>query len=206
MQFTGRYLIPAPADAVWAALNDAEVLKLCIPGCESLEKTDASTFVGAAKIKIGPVSATFKGKVELTDPDPPRRCVMKGEGQGGVAGFARGEAEVLLTPEDAGTALSYTAKATIGGRLAQVGQRLVDGAARQIADEFFSRFSARVVTMQTAVAQTPETALATPPQVLQEPSEGPPVREGLKPEIWVVGLIAIVVILLILFGLVLRPA
>lgn len=203
MQFTGRYTIAAPRESVWAALNDPEVLRRCIPGCEALEKTGDNTFAGAAKIRIGPVSATFKGKVELTDLDPPRRCVLKGEGQGGVAGFARGESEVLLEPQETGTALSYSAKATIGGKLAQVGQRLVDGAARQIADQFFERFSAEVITMQTASVQTPETALATPPQVLQQPEAGPAVREGLAPEIWVVGLVAIIVILLILFGLVL---
>jgi uncharacterized protein len=203
MQFTGRYAIAASPEAVWAALNDPEVLRRCIPGCEGLEKTGDTAFMGTARIKIGPVSATFKGKVELTDVDPPRRCLLKGEGQGGVAGFARGESEVLLEPQDNGTALSYAAKATIGGKLAQVGQRLVDGAARQIADQFFERFSAEVTTMQTASIQTTETALATPPQVLQQPETGTAVREGLAPEIWVIGLIAIIVILLILFGLVL---
>jgi carbon monoxide dehydrogenase subunit G len=204
MQFTGHYAIPASPEAVWRALNDPEVLRRCIPGCESLEKTGDTAFIGAAKIKIGPVSATFKGKVELTDLDPPRRCVLKGEGQGGVAGFARGESEVLLEPQENGTALAYNAKATIGGKLAQVGQRLVDGAARQIAEEFFQRFSAEVVTMQTATATpAPDSVLAPPPQVLHEPKIAPNVREGVGPEIWVIGLIAIIVILLILFGLVL---
>ena len=129
--------------------------------------------------------------------------MLKGEGQGGVAGFAKGEAEVLLAPEEQGTALTYNTKATVGGKLAQVGQRLLDGAARQIADEFFGRFAAELTTIQSGDAPTAESALATPPQVLQEPSSGSPVREGLAPEIWVIGLIAIVVILLILFGLVL---
>jgi carbon monoxide dehydrogenase subunit G len=205
MQFTGRYAIPAPPEPVWAALNDPEVLRRCIPGCESLEKTGETAFACAAKIKIGPVSATFKGKVELTDLDPPRRCMLRGEGQGGVAGFARGEAEVQLQPEETGTILSYTAKATIGGKLAQVGQRLVDGAARQIADQFFERFSSEVATMQTAAADTAtaENILAPPPQVLQQPTAKSAKREGLAPEIWIVGLIAIIAILLILFGLVL---
>ena len=204
MQFTGSYSIAAPPEAVWEALNDPLVLRDCIPGCESLEKTDANTFNGAAKFKIGPVSATFRGKVELTELDPPRRCVLKGEGQGGVAGFAKGQSEVMLTAEQSGTVLSYTAKATVGGKLAQVGQRLLDGAARQIADDFFARFSARVATDQAVPsASEPGMVLATPPQVLEEPSDGPPVREGMAPEIWVVGLIAIIVILLILFGLVL---
>lgn len=204
MQFNGKYAITVPPEAVWDALNDPEILRDCIPGCQSLEKTDVNTFAGAAKFKIGPVSATFKGKVELADLDPPRRCVLRGEGQGGVAGFAKGEAEVLLTPEEPGTILSYSAKATVGGKLAQVGQRLLDGAARQIADDFFARFSARVTTHEAVPNPSdPDAALATPPQMLQEPTDGAPVREGVAPEIWVVGLIAIIVILLILFGLVL---
>ena len=203
MQFTGRYVIAAAPEAVWAALNDPDVLRKCIPGCEGLERTDENSLAGSAKLKIGPVSATFKGKVEFAERDPPRRCVLKGEGQGGVAGFAKGEAEVLLAPEEQGTALTYNTKATVGGKLAQVGQRLLDGAARQIADEFFGRFAAELTTIQSGDAPTAESALATPPQVLQEPSSGSPVREGLAPEIWVIGLIAIVVILLILFGLVL---
>ena len=111
---------------------------------------------------------------------------------------------MLLSPEGDATVLSYSARATVGGKLAQVGQRLIDGAARQIADDFFARFSAEVTAMQTAPSrENPDLALATPPQVLQQPGSTPPVREGLAPEIWVVGLIAIIVILLILFGLVL---
>src|SRR5580698_1381556 len=137
MEFTGRYLIPASPEAVWAAINDAEILKACIPGCEQMEKTDATHFIATTTLKIGPVKATFKGRVELSEMDPPKRCVLKGEGQGGVAGFARGEAEVFLAPDGSGTVLSYTAKATVGGKLAQIGQRLIDGAAKQIADNFF---------------------------------------------------------------------
>jgi hypothetical protein len=183
---------------------EPNVLKVSIPGCETLEKSDSNTFNGAVKIRVGPVNATFKGKVTFAEQEPPRRCVLNGEGQGGVAGFAKGQAEVLLAPENGGTALSYTAKATVGGRLAQVGQRLIDGAARQIADDFFARFCAEVTAMQTAGAPaSSETVSATPPQAAQdgEPSLRKP--EGMAPEIWVVGLIAIIVILLILFGLVL---
>lgn len=201
MQFTGRYVVPAPPEAVWDALNDPDILKISIPGCETLERTEAGHFSGSVKIGIGPVNATFKGRVEFTEAEPPRRCVLKGDGQGGVAGFAKGEAEVLLSPENGGTALSYTAKATIGGRLAQVGQRLIDGAARQLADDFFSRFCSEVTTMQTAAAAAdPDMAFATPPQVLQDPEPTLRKSEGLAPEIWVAGLIAIIVILLILFG------
>lgn len=202
MQFSGRYTIPAPPEAVWAALNDPAALKACIPGCEALQKTGETTFVGNTKLKIGPMSATFKGKVEMTEPDPPRRCVLKGEGQGGVAGFVHGESEVVLAPEDGGTILSYTAKATVGGKLAQIGQRLLDSAASQLADEFFAKFARQAAKAPDQVA-TPEAPLAPAPQVPPERSDGPPIREGAAPEIWVVGLIAIIIILLILFGLVL---
>jgi hypothetical protein len=200
MEFTGRYIIPASPEAVWAAINDAEILKACVPGCEQMEKTDATHFIAATTLKIGPVKATFKGRVELTEMDPPRRCVLKGEGQGGVAGFARGEAEVLLAPEAGGTALSYVAKATVGGKLAQIGQRLIDGAAKQIADNFFSRFAAILSATPATAEAAPE---AMPPLVEVARPVAHARREGLAPEIWVVGLIAVIVILLLLFGLVL---
>jgi carbon monoxide dehydrogenase subunit G len=203
MQFTGRYVIPAPREAVWAALNDVAVLRASLPGCETLEKADPTTFQGAMRLKIGPVSATFRGKVQLTELDAPQRCVLKGEGQGGVAGFAKGEAEVLLTPAAEGTALAYTAKAMVGGKLAQVGQRLLDGAVRQIADEFFARFSAEVTAIHTPSGEKIEESLTPMPIEAQAPDGAPGKREGLAPEIWVIGLIAIIVILLVLFGLVL---
>jgi carbon monoxide dehydrogenase subunit G len=204
MDFTGRYAIPASPEVVWAALNNPDVLKTCITGCESLIKTDATHYAAIAILKIGPVKATFRAEIEQTDLDPPHRCVLRGEGQGGVAGFARGEAEVVLTPEADGTRLSYTAKASIGGKLAQIGQRLIDGAARQIADEFFSRFVSIVsasAASQTKVAEEPAAApfeVAAPEPITMSK------REGLAPEIWVAGLIGVIAILLILFGLVLR--
>lgn len=199
MQFNGRYAIPASPDAVWAALNDPGALKASIPGCEALQKTGATTFVGSTKLKIGPMSAIFKGKVEITELDPPRRCVLKGEGQGGVAGFVRGESEVVLAPEDGGTMLSYTAKATVGGKLAQIGQRLLDTAASQLADQFFAKFATQAANVPNQVERA-DVALGPQPQV---PSDSPLTREGVAPEIWVIGLIAIIIILLILFGLVL---
>jgi carbon monoxide dehydrogenase subunit G len=208
MDFTGRYLIPAPPETVWDAIQDPEVLKACIPGCESIERSGDTEFLAKATLKIGPVKATFAGKVALTELDPPHRCVLKGEGQGGVAGFARGEAEVLLAPEGEGTALSYTAKATVGGKLAQIGQRLIDGAAKQIADDFFARFAAMLgpapLPEPEDVGMVPELALAEeimPPPMVDLGTARP--REGLKPEIWMIGLISIIVILLILFGVVL---
>jgi len=206
MDFSGSYAIPATREVVWAALNDAEMLKACIPGCESLIKTDSSHFNATAILKIGPVKATFKARIEQAELDPPRRCILRGEGQGGVAGFARGEAEVLLAEDGGGTMLSYNAKATIGGKLAQIGQRLIDGAARQIADDFFARFATAVsvsAATEAPIASEPAPAVedGVPSEILQGGK-----REGLAPEIWVVGLIGVIAILLVVFGLVLRPA
>jgi len=207
MDFSGRYLVPAPIDATWAALNDPEILRACIPGCEKMVKTDATHFEATATLKIGPVKATFKAKVELSDLAPPTHCILKGEGQGGVAGFARGEADVSLTPEAGGTALAYTAKAAIGGKLAQIGQRLIDGAAKQIADDFFTRFSAAVAGQPQLAAQasTQKTSVGEPPSPVPPAllPLGPTERSGLGPEIWVVGLIGVIVILLLIFGIVL---
>ena len=204
MEFTGRYLVPAPLETTWAALNDPDILKACIPGCQEMTKTDATHFSASATLKIGPVKATFKAKIEMADLDPPRHCTLKGEGQGGVAGFARGEADVTLTPEPGGTALAYTAKAAIGGKLAQIGQRLIDGAAKQIADDFFTRFSAAVSAIPTDAAPTlaepAEEEFGSAPEIVSTSGTR---REGLAPEIWVVGLIGVIVILLLLFGLVL---
>ncbi|HSM96666.1 MAG TPA: carbon monoxide dehydrogenase subunit G [Rhizomicrobium sp.] len=205
MDFSGRYLIPAAPEIVWAALNDAEILKSCIPGCEKMTKTDATHFEAVATLKIGPVKATFKGNVALENLDPPHRATLRGEGQGGVAGFAKGEADIVLTPEDGGTALSYTAKANIGGKLAQIGQRLIDGAAKQIADDFFSRFSNAIAAASAAGAAGEEVLDSSAPspeppasdETAPEPSGK---REGVAPEIWVVGLIAVIIILLVLFG------
>jgi len=201
MDFNGRYVIPAPPEAVWAALNDPDTLKACIPGCQKIEKTDPTNFIATATLKIGPVKATFQGKVSLSDLDPPHRCRLTGEGQGGVAGFAKGDADIVLTPEGDGTVLTYTAKATVGGKLAQIGQRLIDGAAKQIADDFFTRFAEKL-TQPPAGELTPDPLVEAAAPVAATTPIGR--REGFAPEIWVVGLVGVVVILLLIFGAVLR--
>ncbi|HTT97433.1 MAG TPA: carbon monoxide dehydrogenase subunit G, partial [Rhizomicrobium sp.] len=201
--FSGRYVIPAPAEAVWAALNDPEILKYCIPGCEEIDKTSPTDFVAVATLKIGPVKAKFRGKVALTDLNPPHRCKLVGEGQGGVAGFAKGEADVLLSAADDGTVLSYTAKATVGGKLAQIGQRLIDGAAKQIADDFFGRFT-RALTEAAPIALEPDPPFETSVSPVPGTSSSIEVpRGGMAPEIWIVGLVGVVAILLLVFGFVL---
>ncbi len=144
MELRGEYRIAAPREQVWALLNDAAVLRECIPGCESLEVTGENEFQAVATNKIGPVKARFKGKVRLTDLDPPNGYRISGEGDGGVAGFAKGGATVALQPKDGGTLLVYNVEAQIGGKLAQLGQRLINGAAKKVADEFFANFAKAV--------------------------------------------------------------
>ena len=142
MEMTGEYRIAAPREQVWAALNKPEILREAIPGCEELKSLSPTELEAAAKAKIGPVSARFKGKVVLSNLNPPESYTLTGEGTGGAAGFAKGEAQVTLVAEGSETILRYAVKASVGGKLAQVGQRLVDGAARKMADEFFDRFAA----------------------------------------------------------------
>ena len=140
----GEVQLPAARDAVWAKLNDPEVLRTCIPGCELLDKLSDTEFQAIAVTKIGPVKARWKGKVRLTDLDPPNSYRISGDGEGGIAGFARGGAAISLVDKDGGTLLSYTAEAQIGGKIAQLGQRLVVGASKKIAAEFFTKFASAV--------------------------------------------------------------
>ncbi len=140
LEMTGEYDLPQDRATVWKALNDAEILKACIPGCEQLEKISDTEFQAVVKLSIGPVSARFKGKVKLEDLDPPNSYKIVGEGEGGVAGFAKGHAAVSLADEGAGTKLSYKAEAATGGKIAQLGQRLVAGSAKKTADKFFANF------------------------------------------------------------------
>ena len=142
LEMTGEYVLPLDRAAVYAALNDAEMLKRCIPGCEQLEKLSDTEFAAVARIEVGPVKARFKGKVKLEDLDPPQGYRIVGEGEGGVAGFAKGNAVVTLAEVSEGTKLSYKAEAQVGGKLAQLGQRLLAGTAKKIADKFFANFAA----------------------------------------------------------------
>lgn len=144
MDMTGEYRIPAPRTDVWNALNDPDVLKACIPGCESLEMTSPTEMTAAVTAKIGPVKAKFQGAVTLENLNPPESYTIAGEGKGGVAGFAKGSADVHLAEDGGDTILSYTVKAQVGGKLAQLGSRLIDSTARKMADEFFGNFSQMV--------------------------------------------------------------
>jgi len=145
MTMNGEVQLAAPREVVWEKLNNPEVLKACIPGCDSLEMLSDHEFQAVATNRIGPVKATFKGRVTLSDLDPPNGYKISGQGDGGIAGFAKGGATVSLAPaEGGGTVLSYAVEAQIGGKLAQLGQRLVNGAAKKMADQFFEKFAAAV--------------------------------------------------------------
>lgn len=141
MTMTGEVELPASRDTVWAKLNDPATLKACIPGCEELNMLSDHEFEAVAVNKIGPVKAKFKGRVTLSDLDPPNGYKISGQGDGGIAGFAKGGAVVSLTDKDGGTLLSYNVEAQIGGKLAQLGQRLINGAAKKMADQFFENFA-----------------------------------------------------------------
>jgi carbon monoxide dehydrogenase subunit G len=146
MKMIGEVTLPADRQTVWGKLNDPEVLKACIPGCQALKKTGENGFVATAKIRVGPVSATFKGSVTLSDLDPPNTYRISGQGEGGVAGFAKGGALVTLNDAAAGgTKLTYDVEANVGGKLAQLGARLIDSVAKKIADQFFANFAKAVV-------------------------------------------------------------
>jgi carbon monoxide dehydrogenase subunit G len=148
MTMNGQVQLPASREVVWAKLNDPEVLKSCIPGSEQFEKISESEFQAVATVKVGPVKARWKGKVRLSDLDPPNGYRISGEGEGGAAGFAKGGAKVSLSDKDGGTLLTYDVEAQIGGKLAQLGQRLINSAAKKTADDFFVKFAAAVTQPQ----------------------------------------------------------
>ncbi len=211
MDMTGEYRIAAPRERVWEALNDPDILKRCIAGCEELEKTSDTGFSAKVTARVGPVSAKFTGKVQLSDIDPPNGYTISGEGQGGVAGFAKGGAAVRLTQDGGDTLLAYEANATVGGKLAQIGSRLIDSTARKMADDFFGKFAATVGgpadapdASASADAAAPEPARAEPAPAEPEPAAASPPpgaagadSGGLSPAVWIGGLVAIVVIVLI---------
>ena len=199
MEMTGEFRIPAPRQRVWEGLNDPEVLKQCIPGCQALEKVSDTEFNGRVIASVGPVRATFGGKVTLSDLNPPQSYTISGEGSGGVAGFAKGGAKVNLAEDGAATVLTYAVQAQVGGKLAQVGSRLIDGVARKMANDFFGHFAAVMAPEQPAPA-----AAATEPEAVEvepSPSAPPPqpVSARLPPAVWATGLAVIIILLLYFF-------
>ena len=196
MDMSGERRISAPREKVWAALNDAAVLKAAIPGCESLEKLSETKMKATASIKIGPIAARFTGRVNLLDLDPPNGYRIEGEGQGGVAGFAKGGASVRLAQDGADTILSYDVKANVGGKIAQLGARLIDATAKQMADAFFDRFAAQVTAGDAepgTTAPAPAPAVSLLAMIPREPA-------GLPIAAWIGILLFIPVALLLLKG------
>ena len=214
MDMNGAYEIPAPRETVWAALNDEDVLKVCIPGCESITRHSDTELEATVSAKVGPVKAKFTGAVTLSDIDPPNGYTISGEGKGGAAGFAKGGATVRLEDNGSGTVLRYQVNASVGGKLAQIGSRLIDSTAKKMADQFFAKFSTQAAALaQTAQAIAPipdepiaaaVPAAASPPiPAAAKPDRKPDALNAFKPitfEIWlplVLGLFALSVIWLI---------
>ncbi len=198
MDLTGEYRIPAKREKVWEALNDPDVLKQCIDGCEELDKTSDTEFTAKVTAKVGPVKAKFAGKVTLSDIDPPNGYTISGEGQGGVAGFAKGGAAVKLTEDNGDTVLTYEAKAEVGGKLASVGSRLVEGVAKKTADDFFGKFSELVGGVAEPAAPA-ESSVETPAVAAPEGAAST-AGGGISPVIWGTGLIIAVGLLLYIFS------
>lgn len=213
MELTGEQLIPAPRQAVWIAINDPEILRQCITGCETVTKTSDTDFEASVQVKVGPVKARFKGKVTLSDLDPPTSCTISGEAQGGVAaGFGKGSAKVQLADaENGATRLSYSVNAQVGGKLAQIGARLIDGVAAKMAEDFFVKFNQIVSGPAASVSDASATAEAAKDLAVAEPIAASatldaipksdasaaaqpqaPVTGGIPSWLWITGLIVIV--------------
>ncbi|MCW8952284.1 MAG: carbon monoxide dehydrogenase subunit G, partial [Rhodospirillales bacterium] len=175
MDMVGEYRINAPRQTVWEALNDPDTLKACIPGCEELVKESETDFSAKITAKVGAIRAKFGGKVTLSDLDPPNSYRIAGEGQGGVAGFAKGSAVVSLTEDGGATVLRYEAKADIGGKLASVGSRVIQGVGKKMADDFFGVFAERVGGSAATVTPEPSATEETPT---------PEGSKGTSPLVW----------------------
>ncbi|CAO3435213.1 SRPBCC family protein [Azospirillum endophyticum] len=188
MDMSGSHRIEASREAVWAALNDPDILRQCIPGCEEVVRQSDTEMTAKVVAKVGPVSAKFAGKVTLSDLDPPNGYTITGEGSGGAAGFGKGGATVTLSDEDGATLLSYTAKAQVGGKLAQIGSRLVDATARKMAEEFFSRFTQVVGPAPTeapgAEVQSATDPVVTPTVVTEPAAAAPAAHPVTRPAVY----------------------
>ncbi len=210
MDMKGEYRIEAPRQEVWDALNDPEILKRAIPGCEEIAKTSDTEMTAKVTAKVGPVKAKFQGAVTLSDIVPPESYTITGEGKGGAAGFAKGGAKVALAEDGAATVLTYEVNANVGGKLAQIGSRLIDGTAKKMADDFFGTFAtlvggpapaeAAAPAPEPAVAEATPAAAPAPPPPAPEPAPEPR-QTGMNPLTWVSGIIVLVLVLLLFYTL-----
>ena len=209
MDMKGEYRIEAPRQAVWDALNDPEILKQAIPGCEEILKTSDTEMTAKVTAKVGPVKAKFQGNVTLSDIVAPESYTISGEGKGGAAGFAKGGAKVALADDGGATVLTYEVNANVGGKLAQIGSRLIDGTAKKMADDFFGNFATLVggpPPAEAAPAPAPAPAEAAPaaqppPPPPAEPATPEQKPAGLNPITWISGLIVLVLLLLLFYSL-----
>ena len=225
MKMNGEFRVPTDRETVWRALNDPEVLKDCLPGCQEIEKTSETEMTATLTIKVGPVKATFAGGVTLSDLDPPNGYTLSGQGQGGPAGFASGEAKVRLVEEGAETVVQYEVDAKVGGKLAQIGSRLIDSTAKKLSKQFFDSLAEKLgggekADAEDSAAPEPEPAAPAPPSPEPEPpaaqpaeapaegtaaeAAGPPLapamqRLGLPTAAWVVGVVVVAVVLILVF-------
>ena len=193
---TGAQLIPASQQDTWDALNDPEVLKACVPGCESITPVNPNEYQVLMTARVGPVSAKFRGRLSLFDIKPPNSYALAFEGQGGAAGFAKGAAQVKLSAEGAQqTRLAYEVKANVGGKLAQIGSRLVDAAARKVADEFFQNFTKRM----SAVEEEPVVANAAPEHGASAPARAAPSVSNTTLIFFAAGALVVFIVALVAF-------
>ncbi|MDE2581629.1 MAG: carbon monoxide dehydrogenase subunit G [Rhodospirillales bacterium] len=207
MDMSGERRLPAPRQTVWDALNNPAILKAAIPGCQSLDAASPTEMTAAAAVRIGPISAKFNGKVHLSDIDAPNGYTISGEGQGGVAGFAKGGAKVnLRDAEDGGTVLSYEVQAQVGGKIAQLGARLIDSTAKQMADAFFDNFAKELAQTMAPTPHEPATAAPSrapspPPPSVNWLAMVPREPMGLPLALWIGGLIWLFILYLIVVPL-----
>lgn len=202
MKLRGEHHIPASRQAVWKALNDADMLRACLPGCETLEKISDTEMTAKITTKIGPVRATFTGAVTLSDLDPPIGYKLSGEGQGGAAGFASGSASVNLSERDGGTLLHYEVEAKVGGKLAQIGSRLIDSVIKKLAAQFFTSLVEKLSPGDEteAAPQTSESVESTesaPASATPQATAAPTPKRGIPTPLWVVGIIGVVGVLIL---------
>ena len=220
MKMNGEFRVPTDRETVWRALNDPEVLKECLPGCKEIEKTSDTEMTATLALKVGPVKATFAGGVTLSDLDPPNSYTLSGQGQGGAAGFASGEAKVRLTEDGGGTVVHYDVDAKVGGKLAQIGSRLIDSTAKKLAKQFFDSLAEKLGGGEEAdETETEAAATAAQPEPPAEPApaesapaesaaaepEPPPLapakqRMGLPTAAWAAAVVVVVVVLILVFA------
>ena len=201
MELKGSFDLAAPKQQVWDALNDPEVLKGCIPGCEEIDKTSDTSFSAKVTAKVGPVKAKFSGDVTLSDLDPPNAYKISGEGKGGAAGFAKGGANVFLKDNDSGgTTLEYAVTAQVGGKLAQIGSRLIDSTAKKMAREFFETFGKIVDKDETDDNNNPTESKGETEMSNEKKSEEN-VYPGTHWTIWVVGAISVAALITFIVNL-----